>query len=120
MGAFTATATDAVRRLKTDDETMSWKAFSRGIAGKKTSGEKFSYAYAVMAYMLSKNASGVKRSDTPRQIEKKLADRDDIGPVSEMTDSYEKISYAGLAQPEEKTGRLTAHISGFLKKMMGE
>ena len=110
-----------MRRIRNaGSDKLTFRGYLRELASRKTPAEKFSYAYSVMAAQFAGSGSGVRRSDTPREIESKLAERDDIGPLGEMTETYERINYAGLTPPAEKTSRLTGNIGAVLRRMMGD
>lgn len=108
-----------LKRMR-ESETLTFRGFLRELSSKKTASERFSYAYAVMAELLSKNGSGIRRSDTPREIREKLADRDDMGDIGGMTDMYERINYAGKTPPDESAERLAAGAAAVVRRMIGD
>ncbi len=90
--------------VRTDD-IRNYADFAKRLEQFSTTEEKIKYAYAVCAIRLRHQNLGVRASDTPRELSRKVKERDLITDIDALTATFERLQYenAALGAGDENT-----------------
>lgn len=93
------------------------RAFEQEMRSLPDDVSRLTYVYGVLLGTLREYVPGLKESDTPREIEKKIGEKLGIPEMREITEVIELVKYADRGVPEEVKSALDA-ASGLVRKRL--
>ncbi len=100
------------------DSTDSYKLFLQRLGRLRTYDEQLCYAYAMLIRMYKKMNINLKLSDTPREVEKKVARALTQEEIEQITKDFESIRYAEVQKSDEEAAAILNNLCTTIKRYL--
>ncbi len=100
------------------DSTDNYKLFLQRLGRLKTYDEQLCYAYVMLIRMYKKMNINLKLSDTPREMEKKIARTLTPEEIEQITRDFESIRYAETEKTDEEAAAILNNLCTTIKRYL--
>jgi len=103
---------------KLADSTDSYKLFLQRLGKLKTYDEQLCYAYVMLIRMYKNMNIPLKLSDTPREVEKKVARTLTPEEIEQITKDFESIRYAEVQKSDAEAAAILNNLCSTIKRYL--
>ena len=100
------------------DSTDNYKLFLQRLGRLKTYDEQLCYAYVMLIRMYKKMNINLKQSDTPREVEKKVARALTAEEIEQITRDFEGIRYANEEKSDAEAAAILNNLCTTIKRYL--